>query len=677
MRCLKLRHLSFVMLAATLGQFSLCGVSSAGSPKSSVLHHAESVTTAPDVRLQKAPASLDGQSEEIDFSALNYYARQQEAAKYQQEADRLQRQHPGWTAPTMDQLLMVQKYQDESDLWRLLEQKNLIEIDRRVTGRQKRFASYRPSEKFTLAYQRAQMSLAFEQEVESQNWGQVVAFSQKTEAGFLFSCDRLKNRWSLAKAYVFLGEPKIAQARYQQILQQCSHFEARLSTLEIARSVLDDDAFEAVLSKFRASLSDDPAQKEHLDQRIAVLRLGETAKILGGEKDGNVSPQMVRFFEAMTRQNKNTDYARLLGWYYYRLKENSRAITWFQQALSWQEDGRSLSGLLLATYASAQVEQAAKIGWKYRQYSDVLQQYQKIIPDYLQKMSVLKKSVPMQEITFFAQLSHREQDAEIATALGWWFLTEKDIDEAQEWFKYALLWQENLLSAAQGLALIYAEGQNKQGLVRLLDRYPLDRKLLLQLVEKKISLGAEMREDMAHLDYDSCLKKGDLAADKGTLSDEDRRVWAWCFVENNRPSEAVLEFRKALMGDLSVAHYQDALYGLSLAMLKRGMSVRALEILSISAAKPEAFDEIRAEQYAQYAVYAMEKEQYSFVLLALAERADLAPPRRDLEILKGWSLYHLGRIEKAYSVFDQLDRLYSTEESRSGRSVTKAALFHE
>jgi len=58
---------------------------------------------------------------------------------------------------------------------------------------------------------------------------------------------------------------------------------------------------------------------------------------------------------------------------------------------------------------------------------------------------------------------------------------------------------------------------------------------------------------------------------------------------------------------------------------------------------------------------------------ALDQRRALTAEPRDLTMLRGWSLYHLGSRDKAQQVFATLDQQLSTPESRRGLSAATAA----
>jgi hypothetical protein len=89
----------------------------------------------------------------------------------------------------------------------------------------------------------------------------------------------------------------------------------------------------------------------------------------------------------------------------------------------------------------------------------------------------------------------------------------------------------------------------------------------------------------------------------------------------------------------------------------------------------ERRNEIGTAVLGQQAADLFRQGRYQEVLAVLDRRSAFASETRKLGILRGWSLYHLKRLQDARRQFAMLDQQLSTSESRSGLgAVTDAFL---
>jgi hypothetical protein len=77
---------------------------------------------------------------------------------------------------------------------------------------------------------------------------------------------------------------------------------------------------------------------------------------------------------------------------------------------------------------------------------------------------------------------------------------------------------------------------------------------------------------------------------------------------------------------------------------------------------------------AQSIVHVPDSTATSACLALLEERRGLVEPDRRLLIQEAWTRYHLRQRLVAHRMFTQLDRIYSTRETRQGLRVVEAAL---
>lgn len=127
----------------------------------------------------------------------------------------------------------------------------------------------------------------------------------------------------------------------------------------------------------------------------------------------------------------------------------------------------------------------------------------------------------------------------------------------------------------------------------------------------------------------------------------------WCLMDLNRPLEAVQSFERALeTGNDDVR--RDAAWGQSLAYLRRNM-VDDAAVAATKAPQPgERSRQLDIEILTQRATGFFEQKRYVEALIALDQRARIAPERRDLMALRGYAYLNLRRPNDARKVFQAL-----------------------
>ena len=140
----------------------------------------------------------------------------------------------------------------------------------------------------------------------------------------------------------------------------------------------------------------------------------------------------------------------------------------------------------------------------------------------------------------------------------------------------------------------------------------------------------------------------------------------------NRPAEAAIAFEIALLST-SAKTREDAAYGASLANLRTGVTDRA----SVAAAAAPMSQKRQAEADAQHPQPAGRRPpiadgRYVEAILALDERARLAPEQTDLMMLRGWSYYKLGRYPDARRIFQAVAQT-GVADATNGLAAVQAA----
>ena len=151
---------------------------------------------------------------------------------------------------------------------------------------------------------------------------------------------------------------------------------------------------------------------------------------------------------------------------------------------------------------------------------------------------------------------------------------------------------------------------------------------------------------------------GSRSTNCGTLSTPTRSLSAaaalsrgWCLMDLNRPAEAAEAFDVAL-GSGSLKTRSDAAYGASLANLRSGVTDKAWVAAAAAPMPKKSQTELNLTILSQQATAAYTDGRYIEAILALDERARLAPEQNDLMVLRGWSYYKLGRLADAKRIFE-------------------------
>lgn len=171
--------------------------------------------------------------------------------------------------------------------------------------------------------------------------------------------------------------------------------------------------------------------------------------------------------------------------------------------------------------------------------------------------------------------------------------------------------------------------------------------------------------------YADCLRLTD-----GSTATGMKLTRAWCLYELTRPTEASSLFAAVRSSGRATAEVQDATYGLILATLRRGLVDDAQALIDSATLTGQQHREVQGEVLAQLGTAAHQRGDYREALRLFDARDELgAPPRRDLQLLRGFAYYNLRRYREALDVFLAIDRVLSTSDSREGVRIARGGLY--
>lgn len=122
-------------------------------------------------------------------------------------------------------------------------------------------------------------------------------------------------------------------------------------------------------------------------------------------------------------------------------------------------------------------------------------------------------------------------------------------------------------------------------------------------------------------------------------------------MDANRPIEAAKAFDVALRSRSEQVR-RDASYGQSLAYLRAGLIDNAAVSATRAPQSQARAQELQTNILAERALGAFERGRYVEAIIALDQRAQIAPERVDLMVLRGYAYMKLGRFADSKRVFE-------------------------
>ncbi len=257
-----------------------------------------------------------------------------------------------------------------------------------------------------------------------------------------------------------------------------------------------------------------------------------------------------------------------------------------------------------------------------------------------------------------------ERHAAGAERLGWIYHDAGRWAKARVWFAHAHAWQPGA-KTAEGLARAEARLGNFDEVERLAQGWP-------QAV-------GPLLDDLRMERIVSAYEAGDhrtLLAQTATLSTPSAlSMRAWTYLQLDRPTESALAFEQVIHDDAALpSDRRQAAFGLAHAQLAIGDPEAALQVTRIHPLTREQSEEVRVEVLTRKAAAAFARRDYQTCLAMLEERRGLVEPTRELLLQEAWTRYHLRQRVFAQRMFEQLDRVYSTRETREGLRVVDASM---
>ena len=388
-------------------------------------------------------ATALGKPEEIDLSALRYYAAQSDLGRVSAEIRRLRARHPDWEPPA-DLFSEGGSGIDEQPLWDLFARHDLTGIHTKIDEIRRDKPDWQPSNDLATKLALAEAHDGLVKASDAHDWAAVVV-AASAAPGLLTTAD-LDALWRTAEALDRTGDETRAVAAYRYILSNCDAPALRLATVQKASGLpLSPEALQGLMEMGRRG-PDGRGEFDGLWADLLRRRVGEaTAAPSGAAAD----PQDLAALAA----NAATDAgdAQLLGWYARSRKDAAGAERWFRAALARGGSAKAAEGLVLALRDAGSLAEARVLAL---QYADRDPLNRKLMVEIEAASLAEPKAAPLsaQERTAFEAAVDALASANGAQALGWHLYKAGDVAGAEAWFRKSDGWQANE-SAATGLVV--------------------------------------------------------------------------------------------------------------------------------------------------------------------------------------------------------------------------------
>lgn len=619
-----------------------------------------------------APAS----SQKVDETALRYFASKGDTKRLNAEIARLKALYPDWTPP--DNPLAVGKEGDPQldQMWKLYSEGKLAELRKAIADRQTAQAGWQPPADLL---QRLAVAEAREQLINASNLKQYDAVLRVGSTNpNLLTCGDVDVLWRVAEAFANTKREDRAKDAYLYVLNNCKKPEERYATIQKALPLLSRQNLDLLLATEHKT----PDGKGE----FAALR-GDIARQSLANADADpklVIPAIdVTTVENLAKDGGLASDELLLGWYYVRRDNPQAAETWFRKARDKENTAKSSQGLALALINENQPAEAEDILYQWRATDD---DSRKVYLAAVANLLAVTPPPPLKPevLQRIVQEVYANKDAASAQQLGWYADSLNQPQTASQWFKLALDWKPDDEPSAYGLALTRWKIGDKAGVKEVQTAWAGRSERIPTVGERSIetaALGKRKARAMEPDDttHDQLVRRRSVAqegasqggvespraARSGTaqpaargcsttldpsyLAPEAALSRGWCLMQVNRPVEAAAAFEVALRG--SGKTRSDAAYGQSLAYLRAGLTDRAAIAASQAPMDSDRTVEIRTALLETQANTAFDKGRYNETILALDERARIAPERTGLLVLRGYAYLKLRRFADAEQVF--------------------------
>lgn len=632
-----------------------------------------------------APATAS-QAPAVDETALRYFARRGDTKRLEAEIARLRTLYPDWTPPSDPAAAEAITDEKLDRMWQLYSENRFAEVRKAIADRITSESGWQAPKDLL---DRLGIAEARDRLINASNlkqYAMVIRVGASTPS--LLTCSEVDVLWRIAEAFADTDRAARAKDAYLYILKNCNDPAERLATVQKAIPLLSRTEVEDLLATERTG-ADGKGEfdKARIDlARQSVANAGKDPKIAVPVGD-------VQAVETVADSEGLASDAILLGWYYIGRENPADAEKWFRKAREAKDSAEVSQGLALALVGLGRHAEAEDVLFPWHDSSDDIRKV------YLAAVANLLAGDPpaMVEpavLQRMAPVVAKERDAAAAQQFGWYARALNQHRTAGQWFETVLSWKPDDEPSAYGLALTRLQLRDAAGVAEIQRLWAGRSERIATLGEKPhqgkrretppppsseimpaAPISAEEPQAMPAVERISessgkadrvrptrqvtVSRSGGSAPARrscktsqpySNLGGGESLARGWCLMELNRPLEAIKAFEKALeRGDPTTQ--RDAAYGQSLAYLRAGLSNEAAVAASKAPQDRKRTVELDEALLSRRASEFFGAGRYAEAILALDQRARIAPERIDLMVLRGYAYLNLKRRGDARKIF--------------------------
>jgi tetratricopeptide (TPR) repeat protein len=664
---------------------------------------AQSPTPAAPPAAPQAPAPAQASSPSapksaVDESALRYFASQGDAARVQAEIARLRALYPNWVPP-VDPMAVPKNGDTQLDaMWALYGEARYADVRKAISDRQLSEPGWKPPADLLSMLD---LGEARQRLVNASNLKQyAVVIDTAAQKPELLVCSEIDMLWRLGEAFAKTDRLQRSLDAYSYILSACTDSRERLATLQKAAALLPRTMVETLLAQEKPTASG-AGEFEPVKDDLARQFTADA----GGDLKLTVPPAYLTRLERVAETDGRASDALLLGWYYVRRDAVEKAETWFRRARTTEDSAAASQGLALTLIARKNPGEAETVLYPWRETSDDTR------ATYLAAAANLLGLDPpvvieARVLQRMAQAAMAAQSADVAQQFGWYARAFQQPQLAVQWFSTALTWKADSEPSAYGLAITANELKMTTEVARIQRQWAGQSPRIARLGEapdatspqaqmqdaagstarqapvvreaptvRRAETAAPRRAPAAQRTASSASPRNNCTA-SGNMSAAQALGNGWCMMELNRPIEAARSFDTAIRtGDDRIR--SEAAYGQSLAYLRQGLTDKAAYAASRGRMDGKKATELQVAILSDRALTAFDQKRFTEALVLLDRRAQIAPERVDLLVLRGYAYLGLNRYADAIRLFETLAATGNRDAVRglaNARASTPAAI---
>ncbi len=425
----------------------------------------------------------------IDETALRYYAVQRDMPRVGAEIRRLKSLYPDWEPPV--DLFVEPSSVNEQPLWDLFASGQFAAERAKIIELKGLNPNWVPSTDLMTKLEDAEARQAMKVAYNAGNWEQVVAVGQSR--GSVLVCSQIEPLWQVGESLARMRNYAMSFEIYKYALVNCGDPVERLSTVQKAAKVLPPTGISALVLLGRP-LPDGTSEFDSIG--FNDLRHRISAAINEDFDVDPVDPSEMERFAAFVRATRTPDDIGLIGWYYYSMEEWNAARAWFALGAKISKSPKFLEGQVLSLRSAGEIEPALKLANMVKARSpELTKEYIELVSAIITDPDaglILKGS----ELKTFEDVVLKARSALGAQAIGWNYVADEELADAEEWFDTSMAW-EITEGGVIGRAVVASRLQHFQTLSTLKANYgdefeDLDKfKIYTVKTKKKTASGSK------------------------------------------------------------------------------------------------------------------------------------------------------------------------------------------